>query len=81
MEGVIRKIESIFTDDKTSPGIKMSSIHKSKGLEADNVFLLQPKGASIIWAKKGTKDWELEQMRNLAYVAITRARHTLTHVT
>src|SRR5690606_6628826 len=45
VDDVIAKINSIFTDDRYGTGIKLSSIHKAKGLEAERVFLLQPKGA------------------------------------
>ena len=77
MEVMVRKIESLFTDDKNGLGIRLSSIHKAKGLEADRVFLLQPKGAAVIWARKDTKPWEMDQMKNLCYVAVTRARKEL----
>lgn len=71
---VIRRIEEMFTDDKNAPGVKLSSVHKAKGLEAHRVFLLQPKGKEVIpaWlARKSPMD--NEQARNLLYVAVTRA--------
>lgn len=76
---VIRKIETVFTDDKKSPGIKLSSIHKSKGLEARRVFILQLDKACVPapWAKRA---WEREQEQNLHYVAITRAIEELVYV-
>jgi hypothetical protein len=75
---VVRKIQSVFTDDKTSAGIKLSSIHRAKGLEAKNVFILQPKNAGMREDKM--QEWEREQEANLRYVAITRAIDTLTYV-
>lgn len=76
---VCQKIKSIFTDDKDRPGIRLASMHKSKGLEARNVFILMPKGASCPhpMAKKA---WQIEQENNLLYVAITRAIEKLTYV-
>lgn len=53
-------------------GPLLSTIHKAKGLEASRVHFIdspQPK-----WAKKG---WELDQERNLRYVALTRSRDYL----
>lgn len=74
---VERKIDAIFTDDKKSSGIRLSSIHKAKGLEARRVFILQPKNGP---RKDRMKAWELEQEINLRYVAITRAIDTLVYV-
>lgn len=76
---VVRKIETIFTDYKTSPGIKLSSIHKAKGLEADRVFLLEPKGATVPHPMSRSQ-WQLKQEWNLRYVAITRAIRELIYV-
>lgn len=79
IEGVIAKIESIFTDDKTTTGILLSSIHKAKGLEAKRVFILRPKGAECPHPMAKTY-WQREQEYNLLYVAITRAIEELTYV-
>jgi hypothetical protein len=72
VEEVIGRIEKIFVDDKKAPGIKLSSIHKSKGLEAGRVFLLMPKGAGCPHPM-ARSDWQVESEYNLLYVAITRA--------
>lgn len=78
-EEVIRKIESVFTDDKFSRGIMLSSIHKAKGLEADTVFLLEPEGATCPHPM-AKAPWQVEQEWNLRYVAITRAIKELVYV-
>lgn len=77
-EQVITKIESVFTD-KTTDGIRLSSIHKAKGLEADRVFLCEPEGAGCPhpMARGG---WQMDQEWNLRYVAITRAKKELAYV-
>jgi len=80
VDEVVRKIESVFTDNKTNPGVKLSSIHKAKGLEADRVFLLQLKRASVPHPMAKT-EWAREQEMNLKYVAVTRAIHELVIVT
>lgn len=79
VQAVVDKIDKVFTDDKTSPGIKLSSIHKAKGLEAKRVFLLMPKGGECPHPMART-EWAKEQERNLLYVAITRAIEELVYV-
>jgi hypothetical protein len=58
--------------------IVLSSIHKSKGREWKDVFIL---GANLWqpspWARQ---DWEQLQESNLVYVSVTRSMETLTHV-
>jgi DNA helicase II / ATP-dependent DNA helicase PcrA len=79
MQDIINKIESIFTDDKNRPGIRLSSIHKAKGLEADNVFFLMPKDAPCPHPMARTPSAR-KQETHLRYVGVTRARLTLTYV-
>jgi len=71
VEDVCAEIDRIFGDDVKGCVI-LSTIHKSKGREWENVYWLQT-GASK-WAKK---DWEKEQEKNLMYVAATRAKSNL----
>lgn len=54
--------------------VTLCTIHKSKGLEADRVFWLNSSQCPAKWAKQ---DWQVQQERNLCYVAITRAKQTL----
>jgi YrbI family 3-deoxy-D-manno-octulosonate 8-phosphate phosphatase len=72
---VISRINSIFADE--SVGVCLSTIHKAKGLEADRVFIIEPKCLPAPWVKQ---DWEIEQENNLAYVAYTRAKNELVFV-
>jgi len=37
---LIDKIDEIFSKDKKKEGISLSTIHKAKGLEADNIFIV-----------------------------------------
>lgn len=78
VSAVIRKINSVFTDNKDAKGVNLSSIHKAKGLEARRVFILRPKGVGPRMDKM--QDWELEQEKNLLYVAITRSIEELYYV-
>jgi hypothetical protein len=76
---VVKKIESIFTDNKDDAGIRLSSIHKAKGLEAKRVFFIQPATATCPHPMAKTKS-AVEQEWNLWYVAVTRAIEELVHV-
>ena len=65
-------IEGMFKDHGS--GTVLSTIHKSKGLESDRVFIVEPGLLPSKWAKE---DWELKQERNLQYVAYSRAKEKL----
>lgn len=56
-------------------GPTFSTVHKAKGLEADSVYILRP---DLIPASYCESEEQLEQERNLLYVAITRAKTSLT---
>jgi superfamily I DNA/RNA helicase len=73
---LILKLKVIFSDD--SDGICLSTIHKSKGLEADRVFIIHE---DLMPSKHAKKDWEKLQEKNLMYVAYTRAKSVLGFVT
>lgn len=66
------KIKEIFKED--SKGVCISTIHKSKGLEADNVYIACH---SSMPSKHCRHEWEKIQERNLVYVAYTRAKKIL----
>jgi DNA helicase-2/ATP-dependent DNA helicase PcrA len=68
-------IEKIFADD--IEGIVFSSVHKAKGLEADNVYILKPE---LLPFKRAKLAWQMQQEMNLFYVASTRAKVTLNFV-
>lgn len=75
---VIKRIEAVFSDDNRR-GICLSTIHKSKGLEADNVFILCP---DKMHNKRAMQiEWMAQQEYNLEYVAYTRAKHYLGFIT
>ncbi len=73
---VISTIKDLFTK-RTGKSIRLSSIHRAKGLEAGNVFIMEPEKLPHPLA---TLDWEKEQEKNLKYVAVTRAVNNLTFV-
>lgn len=59
---------------KGSGGVSLYTMHGSKGLEFDKVFVIQCNSGTIPSAKSKSVDEE----RRLFYVAMTRARHELT---
>lgn len=70
------KINTLFTDvDNPEKTVRMSSVHRAKGTEADRVFVLDPKCLPMIGRK--SKPWEIQQEYNIAYVAVTRAKKEL----
>jgi superfamily I DNA/RNA helicase len=72
---VSRRIETIFSD-QTAP-ITLSSAHKAKGLEAENVFIVEP---HLMPSNRAKTPTEIQQERNLWYVAATRSQNTLNFV-
>lgn len=76
---VVAKINKTFSDTKDTQVIRFSSVHKSKGLEARQVFILQPDGAQMPHPSAKSR-WQIEQEYNLLYVAITRTIEELTFV-
>jgi len=71
------RIQKIFADEKE--GIMFSTVHRSKGLENEKVFIVCPERLPL--KRKGMKPWQHEQEKNLEYVAYTRAKSYLGIVT
>lgn len=63
-------------------GIRLMTMHASKGLEFDTVFIIQANEGRIPY-KKAIKENGVEEERRLFYVAMTRAKEVLkiTYVT
>ncbi|HWV45062.1 MAG TPA: ATP-dependent helicase [Nitrospira sp.] len=61
-------IDNVFANKENA--VKLATIHKSKGLEAQRVFWLNRQACPSKWAKQ---KWQKEQEDNLCYVAATRA--------
>lgn len=70
-------INDIFSDEGKE-GIQLSTIHRAKGLEADNVFIICP---SLLPSRLATMNWEIEEEKHLQYVMCTRAKNNLNFVT
>ncbi|AVH74410.1 superfamily I DNA/RNA helicase (plasmid) [Nostoc sp. 'Lobaria pulmonaria (5183) cyanobiont'] len=66
-------IDSLFSDEN-SP-ITLSTCHRAKGLEGDRIFIYKPDDMPMTW--KNQQQWQLEQEKNLLYVALTRSKSEL----
>jgi superfamily I DNA/RNA helicase len=71
---VLDFIGNLFSDDATGC-IVLATYHRSKGREWPQVILFEH--SSRCPSKAAKLDWQKEQERNLAYVAITRAQREL----
>lgn len=68
--GIIAEIKRVF-DNNDKGEIMLSTVHKAKGLEADNVYIL---ATERMPHPKATNP---KEERNICYVAITRAKKNL----
>ena len=71
---LFESIDALFSMDY---GIKLSTIHRAKGLEAQRVYFLD---RHLIPSKWCRGESQLEQENNLLYVGITRAKHELVYL-
>lgn len=66
-------IDGLFNDEN-SP-ITLSTCHRAKGLESDRIFIYKSDDMPMTW--KNQQNWQLEQEKNLLYVALTRSKSEL----
>lgn len=69
------RVNRMFVETPDDRALTFSSIHRSKGLERDHVVILRPDLIPGPWA--GNQE-AVQQERNIAYVAVTRAKKRLT---
>lgn len=73
LEGFRLKLETLFRDDGGA-AIMCSTVHRAKGLESENVFLLEG-------TFRGMEDSEKDsEEQNIVYVAVTRSKQRLWFV-
>ena len=72
---LLGRITAMFTENGS--GVRHMTIHKAKGLESNNVYILRPDKLPHPRAKKAHM---IEEEQRLRYVAITRARVNLFYV-
>ena len=75
--------DAVLSDDhlqsqkENKLGVTLSTIHSVKGMEFDYVFIMGMEENLFPNTSKVMKEFELEEERRIAYVAITRARKKL----
>jgi len=75
IDWLCQDIDRLFSDRNSEDCVILSTIHRSKGLENDTVFILYPEKLPLTW--KNQKPSELDQEYNICFVAHTRAKKTL----
>lgn len=65
-------IDTIFLG---AEGVLFTTIHKAKGLEADNIYFVDRD--KLPYVRANAPDWARQQENNLLYVALTRAKKKL----
>lgn len=73
VEAVLERIMHFVSAQKNA--VKLSTIHRAKGLEERRVFILAYDELPVV--RQGQRDWQKTQELNLKYVAITRASEEL----
>lgn len=78
VQDVLDRLDDLFRDSEGErrPMVVLSSVHKAKGLEWDNVFLLRD---TFMRTRPGSSGANQEEV-NIYYVAMTRAKRTLVMV-
>jgi superfamily I DNA/RNA helicase len=81
MQDLEQQIVGLFAE--ANPGeapkqfVTFGSIHKSKGLEANRVWILR---SDLIPHPMAKQPWEVDAEKRICYVAVTRARSELKFV-
>lgn len=75
VDELVKRLDSILESPKD--GIRLSSVHKAKGSEADDVYILCD---SLMPSRNAIADWEIDEERHIQYVAYTRAKKTLNFI-
>lgn len=79
-DNLITYVEKLFSDTENGKGlIKLATVHKSKGLEAERVFILAPEKLPLNFPNQTEE--AAQQENNLDYVARTRATRVLVYLT
>lgn len=75
VDSVNRKITDIFSDDRA--GVRFSSCHRSKGLEAERTFILRPE---LMPHPMAQGQQAMESEKNVQYVCYTRSKSEMYFV-
>lgn len=77
IQRVFDTIDALFGDQVNDRKVTLATVHKSKGLEFDTVYILN---RSEMPHKKALLPWQQDQEQNLIYVAYTRAKVDLRFI-
>lgn len=72
---IVQKVTEVFSDKKE--GIIFSSIHRAKGDEANNIYILNPQ---LIPHKMATSAEDVEQESHILFVALSRSKDKMIFV-
>lgn len=73
-----RKINMVTINKEDCYGVKLLTVHASKGLEFDSVYVIDLTEGKFPNIKLSAKAGGIEEERRLFYVAVTRAKEKLT---
>lgn len=73
IEGVFQRYGESAFDRLKEPGVTLSTIHRFKGKEDENIMVVNCHNGEM----PHKKAWDIEEERRIAYVAITRAKKRL----
>lgn len=80
----VREVEEFIKQifhDQDREGVRLMTIHKSKGLENERVFIIETfNDKPLIPSRYAVTKDQLKQERNLKFVAITRAKRELIYL-
>jgi superfamily I DNA/RNA helicase len=71
------QILNLFDDEITKDFVMLCTVHRSKGLEAKRIFIIDFHKMPFKFGNKETSADQYLQEINLIYVAVTRAMHEL----
>lgn len=74
LEELCHAIDDLFRGER---GVRFSTVHRAKGLEAERVFIMD---SSLMPSRYAKKPWQRKQETNLIYVAVTRSLDTLYYI-
>jgi DNA helicase-2/ATP-dependent DNA helicase PcrA len=76
VQNVLDSFDTVFSDENKKNAIPLSSVHRSKGLEADTIIIIKPE--LLPHPKIASKsEFNRIQEKNLGYVGCSRAKNRL----
>lgn len=79
LQELLGSITKLFGEaGEVRASVILSTVHKSKGMEWDRVFILD--ASELMPSPWARKDWEVQQELHIQYVAATRAKRELRYI-